>query len=289
MTTIYRDYDAEALERQYMPSYTISDIPAIRDNWAAMSAAYRERAVLERDLAYGPSAGERLDLLRPSRGNAPVLVFIHGGYWRSRNLDKISYTFALEPIVAAGALVATIDYDLCPDVTLDVLVHQVRRACAWVWRHAHEYGGDPERLHVSGHSAGGHLTAMMSATDWPAFEAGLPRDMIKSAVSVSGLFNLEPLRLSSLNDDLRLDPEAARRNSPQFMAPTTALPVSVVVGGGETDEFRRQSREFADAWRAPAGTIDYIETPGHHHFGVIEAMTEPDNLLTATILRHMKL
>jgi arylformamidase len=290
MTTVYRGYNAEALERQYMPRYTIPGDPEIRRaKWAAMSAAYRERAVLERDIAYGPSAGQRLDLLRPSSVNAPVLVFIHGGYWRSRQLDKISYTFALEPVVAAGALVATIDYDLCPDVTLDVLVNQVQRACAWVWRHARDYGGDPERLHVSGHSAGGHLSAMMAATDWPAFEQSLPRDMIKSIVPVSGLFDLEPLRLSSLNADLRLDPEAAKRNSPQYMSPATALPVSVVVGGGETDEFRRQSRDFADAWRTMASIIEYLETPGHHHFSVIEAMTEPDNPLTATILRHMQL
>lgn len=282
--SVYRHYDAEGLEKQYMPW---TDAQAIVDNWAQMSASYLKRADVERDILYGVLAGERLDLLRPSKPNAPVLVFLHGGYWQW--LDKDHYAFALEPLVSAGALIASVNYTLCPEVTLDTLVDQVRAACVWVWQHARDYGGDPGRLHVSGHSAGGHLTAMMAATDWPEFESGLPRDMIKSAIPVSGLFDLEPLRLSSLNSGLRMDPETAKRNSPQLMVPTTALPVSAVLGGEETDEFHRQSREFTNAWRSASGTIECIETPGHHHFAVIEAMPEPSNLLTATILRHLEL
>ncbi len=286
MTVIYRNYDAEALEDEYILSLKFDDVPAILARWEAKNAAYLGRAAMERNLAYGPSAGERLDLLRPSSTCGAVLVFIHGGYWHW--LDKDTYAFALEPLVSAGALVATINYTCCPDVTMDALVDQVRTACAWVWRHAPEYGGDPNRITVTGHSAGGHLTAMMAATDWPTFEDGLPRDMIKSVVPVSGLMDLEPLRLSSLNEHLRMSPETARRNSPRFMRPATALPVSVVVGAEETDEYRRQSREFTDAWRDAAGTIEYLETPGHH-FAAIERMTEPDNPLTATIVRHLQL
>ena len=171
---------------------------------------------------------------------------------------------------------------------MDVLVGEVRQACAWIWRHAGDYGGDPTRLHVSGHSAGGHLAAMMAATDWPQFGSGLPKNMIRSIVPISGLYELEPLRLTSLNADLRLDSEMAARNSPNTLAPPIRMPVTVVVGGGESDEFRRQSRDFADRWRGAVDKIGYFETTGHHHFSVIEAMTEENDPLTAILLQHLR-
>ena len=286
MTALYRNYAADELEDQYVLSLKFDDVGALLSRWKALNADFLGRVSAERDLAYGPSDGERLDLFRPAGPNAPVLVFIHGGYWTW--LDKDIYAFALEPLVAAGALVANLNYTLCPNITMDDLVDQVRRACAWLWRHAGEYGGDPNRITVTGHSAGGHLTAMMAATDWPAFEDGLPRDLVKSAVPVSGLMDLEPLRLSSLNEHVRMSPETARKNSPQFSRPTTALPVSVVVGAGETEEFKRQSQEFTEVWRDAAGSIEYLETPGHH-MAAIESMTLPGNLLTTTLLRHLGL
>ncbi|MFH1603092.1 MAG: alpha/beta hydrolase [Pseudomonadota bacterium] len=281
---INRLYDSVRLEKEYRPW---TDPQAILKKWAQMSASYLERANTERDVPYGVSPAERLDLLKPSAVDAPVLVFIHGGYWQ--RFDKGDYAYALEPLVASGALVATVNYPLCPEVGLDALVDRVRAACAWVWRHAHNYGGNPERLHVAGHSAGGHLAAMMAATEWSRFQDRLPRDMIKSIIPVSGLFDLEPLRFTSVNEAVRMDSETAKHNSPLFMAPATALPVTVVVGGEETDELRRQSREFADAWRSGAGAMEYIESPGHDHFSVIEAMTEKNSFLTATILRHLEL
>jgi arylformamidase len=277
-------YDLKRLEKEYLPC---SDPQTILKRWAQRSLTYLERASLERDIPYGGSAIERIDLLKPVASNAPVLVFIHGGYWQW--LDKDDYAFALEPLVTAGALVATVNYPLCPEVSLDVLVDRVRAACAWVWRNISGYGGNPESLHLAGHSAGGHLVAMMAVTDWQEFQDDLPRDMVKSIVPISGLFDLEPIRLTSLNEAVCMDPETAKHNSPLFMLPTISLPVTVVVGGEETDELRRQSREFTDAWRGKVGSIEHIVSSGHDHFSVIETMVEPDNLLTSAILRHLDL
>lgn len=277
--------DSEWLEQQYRPWG--DGWRAIVEEWAERSRAYLGRAKLERNIQYGPSTGEKLDFLKPSSTNSPVLVFIHGGYWQG--LDKDDYAFALEPLVSSGALVASINYSLCPVVTLDAQIDQVRAACAWVWRNCHSFGGDRSRLHVAGHSAGGHLTAMMAATNWVEVENDLPIDLVKSAIPISGLFDLEPLRLSSLNNEVRMSSETARRNSPLYMKPATALPVSVVVGGGETEEFHRQSRQFTAAWSNATSRIEYIEIPEYQHFAVVEAMTEPDNRLTTTILQHIGL
>ena len=290
MTKIFGECDADGLEREYMPTHwpTIS-FPDTVERWISLSDAFHSRVNVTNEIAYGDSDRQRLDLFRSEEANGPTLIFIHGGYWRSPKLTKRNYSFCVEPIVEAGALVAMVEYDLCPDVSMDTIVEQVRKSCAWIWRNAETYGGDPNHLHVTGHSAGGHLTAMLATTDWPAYQDGLPEDMIKSIIPVSGLFELEPLRLSSLNADLQLDEGAAERNSPRYLEPTKSMPISVVVGGGESDEFRRQSRDFADTWRGLADTMEYIETSGHDHFAVIESMLEPRNVLTGTILRHLEL
>jgi arylformamidase len=280
------DYDADELERQYLPAHWPG--VAVQETiarWIQKSTEFHHSVDVV-TVAYGDTGRQSIDLLRPERPSAaPVLAFIHGGYWRNTRLTKSSYSFCVEPLVKTGVMVAMIEYDLCPTVSMDTLVGQVRKACAWVWRHAADYGGDSGAFHISGHSAGGHLSAMMAVTNWPSYEAGLPSDMVKSIIPISGLFELEPLRTTSLNNDLRLDASAARRNSPVFMAPASRMPVSIIVGGAESDEFRRQSRSLTDQWMH-AGAVNYHETPGHH-FSVVEAMTEPHNPVTATILEHL--
>jgi arylformamidase len=284
--TSRQSIDAEWLEYQYFP-WSWSSLTEILGNWSQKSASFLERATLERDIQYGAFEKERLDILRPGQENAPVLIFIHGGYWQW--LDKDHYAFALEPLMSAGALVATLNYTLCPEISLEAQIDQVRAACAWVWRHAHEYGGNPELLHVAGHSAGGHLAAMIATTNWPEFEAGLPRNLIKSVIMVSGLFDLEPLLSVSVNNGIGLNSETAKRNSPNFMRPFTAMPISVVVGGEETQEFLRQSQSFFNTWRSEVDSCEYIEVPGDDHFAVIERMIASNNVVTATILRHLGL
>jgi arylformamidase len=288
MTMIQQNGVDDALERQYVPAYwpgVAVEETVIR--WNALGKAFRAGSNVKPDISYGNSEFQKLDLYLPKQEGAPVLLFIHGGYWRNPAVNRISCSFCMEAIVDSGALVAMIDYDLCPQVTMDVIVDQVRQACAWVWRNAHDYGGDPARLHIAGHSAGGHLAAMMAATDWPSVDKELPNDLVKSIVSVSGLFELKPLCHTSLNADLCLDEETARRNSPRFLQPSKGLPASIFVGGLESEEFRRQSRDFATAWKNKSGSMELHEVSGKNHFTVMESAAEPDSQLTKAIFRHL--
>jgi arylformamidase len=225
-------------------------------------------------------------------GRAPVLAFIHGGYWQS--LDKSVFSFVAAPFVEAGVTVAMLGYPIAPEAGMDEIVASIRAALLWLGRHAGEHGGDPQRLHLSGHSAGGHLTAYMMAEDWPA-EPGLPAPLLKGGLALSGLYDLEPIRLSYLNKPLAMDEEVARRNSPvnrpgapigapplrhaQVSAPIGAparQPLILAVGGAETDEFRRQQRDYAAQCRAAGWPVDTIEVPGRNHFSVLESLADPD-------------
>ena len=283
---VYRDYDQEALEYQYGPRLAVPETDEILARWSANSEAYYAESDCVRDIAYGPRAEETLDLFKPtSTGTAPVLIFIHGGYWRA--LDKKDHAFLPKPFVDAGVLVASINYTLCPEVTIDEITRQTRAACAWVWRNAVSYGGDPDRVHIFGHSAGGHLTAAVATTDWPDYEPGLPKDLLKSATPISGLFDLQPLLLTSVNDDVHLDAESAVRNSPANSDPGYDMPMTVAAGGAETAEFRRQSQYLCDKWRDKLSSIDYMESDGANHFTVIENMVDPNDALTRKILGHI--
>ncbi len=180
-----------------------------------------------------------------------MLVYIHGGYWRA--LDKRDQSFVAPPFVAAGAMVVLPNYALCPAVTIEHIVLQLVQSLAWVWRHAAEHGGDPARIVVAGHSAGGHLAAMMLACDWRAVAPDLPADLVKGALAVSGVFELEPLRHAPfLAPDLNLDAATARKLSPAAM-PAPRGRLVAVVGGDESEEFLRQNALIAEAWGTRRG------------------------------------
>ncbi len=283
---IYRDYNQEALEYQYGPRLSVPNTDEILVRWAADSETYYAESDCERDISYGPRAEEILDIFKPANvDNAPVLIFIHGGYWRA--LDKKDHAFLPKPFVDAGVLVVSINYTLCPEVKIDEITRQARAACAWVWRNAASYGGDPDRIHIFGHSAGGHLAAAVATTDWPEYEAGLPKGLLKSATPISGLFDLQPILLISVNNDVHLDPDSAVRCSPANSAPGHDIAMTIAVGGAETKEFRRQSQYLHERWDNKLRSIDYLEADGANHFTVIENMVDPSNILTRKILDHI--
>jgi arylformamidase len=273
-------------DEQYNARAAIPDALQHVAAWGQRSAQARASLDAVLDVPYSARGAddpsERLDLFRPrtpAPEGAPVLVHIHGGYWRA--LDKRDQSFVATPFAEAGALVVVPNYALCPQVTIAHIVMQVVQAVAWVHDHAAAYGGDPKRIVVTGHSAGGHLAAMTMACDWPAFRADLPPDLVAAAVPVSGLFDLEPLRHAPfLAPDLRLDAAEARRLSPgrmPLLRPRTGS-VLAFVGERESPEFHRQSRLLQRAWGRRVVTR-VSSVPGCHHLSVLDALAEPSTAL----------
>ncbi|MDE0114182.1 MAG: alpha/beta hydrolase [Albidovulum sp.] len=282
--TIYGNYDQESLDLEYdmrrrCPHYaeTFASFGKLNDRMVSNFQC-------SVDVSFGDSDGQKLDIWH-GRGNSPILLFIHGGYWRA--FEKDMFRFVAERFVESGAAVVLNDYDLCPTVTMTEIVRQNRAAVAWIYKNAGMIGGDPGRIHVTGHSAGGHLTAMLLATNWQSF--GLPYDTINGAVPLSGLFDLEPIRLSYLNADLRMNEEEARQQSPINNLPDRMPPTVVAVGGGETDEFRRQSRIYTDACRKKGFEVSYLEVGNCDHVMVSGEYRNLLSPLTAALMTQMGL
>lgn len=283
---IYRDFDQAELNRQYDARGASADGESFRDFIRAESPRVRERMKCVCDIPYGASEAELLDVFPAERDGAPVVYFIHGGYWRSSSKDDVSLFAAT--FVPAGAVFVAVDYALAPSASIDEIVGQCRAGLAWVFAHIADYGGDPGRIFVNGRSAGGHLAGMMLATDW-AGAYGMPADVIKGACAVSGLFDLEPVRLSNANEWARLDAAAAERNSPIHHLPEVGCPLIVTYGGLETDEFKRQSEDYMAAWRAKGHPCAYVDLPGRHHFATMPELMDTDSPLTRAVFDQMGL
>ena len=274
---VYRDYDADEFERQYNARILVPDCEATVAKLTERSQAYRDGSNVSQNLQYGTSARERLDVFPGPEAKSPVLLYIHGGYWRSR--DKDSYSFIAEALVPAGVTVVVCSYSHCPHVTLGHIVRQMRAVCVWIWNNIENYNGSEHKLHVCGNSAGGHLAAMLAATDWAEVDLTLPTDLIKGAMSLSGMFELEPLLLHSVNDSLNLNTESARRNSPIHTQPSLGGPFICAVGSEESEEFKRQSRDFTQAWKQFGAEIEFVEVAGRDHFSIVTDFTRNDYVM----------
>jgi arylformamidase len=262
-------------DEQYNNRARIPEHPSILKNWFDSSTRALERHGEMVEVAYGSDVSERLDVFPAASRRSPILVYVHGGYWRA--LDKRAQSFIAPPFVDAGAMVVLPGYALCPTVSIEHIVLQLVRALVWVYDHATKFGGDPTRIVVAGHSAGGHLATMMLACQWQAVRPALPVDVVKAALSISGLYDLEPLRHAPfLAPDLKLTTAAALRLSPAAMAPPQRGVLAAVVGADESAEFLRQAALIVKAW-GPQTVIACEHVANRNHMNVLDGLADPES------------
>lgn len=256
----------------------VADFPKIVEGWQRDAAAYREMMIKENradlDVRYGPSERQYIDLFKAKDEDAPVALFIHGGYWRAMSPKEHSHL--ARGLTGNGVTVAVAGYDLAPQVSIAQIIDETRDAVLFLWR---RFG---KRLMVYGHSAGGHLTACMMATDWT--KHGAPADLIPAGCAISGVFDLTGLINTDMNADFKLDTETARASSPLFWPAPKGRVLDIVVGGDELPEFIRLSHVMADSWGAGGVEIRYEEVPGTHHFNVVAPYADPLSTMTGRLV-----
>ena len=279
--------DAAWHDRMYNNRALVPDFADHFAHWTNASAQARDALKPQVDVRYGDGLNETLDIFPAARADAPVVIFIHGGYWRS--LDKSDHSFVAPALRDMGACVVVVNYALCPGtteqpVTVPDIALQMAKATAWVWRHIAAHGGDRRNISVIGHSAGGHLAAMLLACDWKKLGRDLPAGLLRKAMSISGLFDLDPVRKTLfVQGDLKLTPAHVRMASPaKWQRPGKGV-LFTVVGGDESPEFLRHNRLIHQAW-GPKTVPVCEELPGLNHFSVVTDLTRPGTRLNALAL-----
>ena len=274
---LYKGMDAAKLEAEYNLGERrgVDNFAAVVERWLQRSAAHRETVGAQVDIAYGEGEREKLDYFYSGNPNGPMLLYIHGGYWQRG--DKSMYSFISEAFIKHGVSVAVINYDLTPSVRMRQIPPQIRKAIAWCYNNADKLKFDCKQFHLSGHSAGGHLAAMMLATDWPAYDSQVPDDAIRTGILISGVYELEPVVHTSLNEGPKMDIAEAIAESPMFIPPVTNAPQLVVYGGGETSEFKRQSIKYANKFRSKDRVIEVYQVPNDDHFDELERLADDNS------------
>ena len=271
----WHDLDRVALDRAYNARDSVPDFAAELQRWINLSAAARFQLDPALDIVYDPASGMALDWFAGAP-DGPVVLWIHGGYWRA--VSKSQQSLVAPGLVAAGAHVAVMDYSLAPAVTLDEIVRQARAAAAFVLATAAARGADPARVFIAGHSAGGQLGGMLLA------EFGA----LRGGIMLSGLFELEPVRLSHINEWLCLDDESVRRLSPMRHIPASGPALLVSYGGRESNEFRWQSETYAAAWQAGGHRATLVPQPSRHHFDIVVAVGDPADPLCRSVAEFIQ-
>lgn len=281
---VFGTYDQAALDAQYNNQAKVPDVASIAQRWMARGEEARNALSCDLDLAYGPHERQRVDVFPAARPDAPILAFIHGGYWHTR--DKTLVHFLAPTFVAADVTLVSVEYRLCPEVTIADIVDDVTAAIGWIHTNAERVGGRADRIHVAGHSAGGHLAAMLCGPTGCA-------DLLKGGCSISGLHDLEPIRLCYLNENLHLTPEDVAPLSPIAIARGLEKggkrlpPLIATVGLEEGPEYLRQRDDLVTALHAAGQPALSIDVEGGNHFTALQAFGDPHHPLCQAMLRQM--
>lgn len=282
---VYGEFTQAEVNYQYSPRAQAPDHDKYFELWRVSGPAYQKKRVAE--VWFGETPGQSFDLFMPKDSeNPPLHLFIHGGYWQA--LDKRNHAHMADALLKAGIAVAMVNYDLMPDVDLAEILRQCRAAVARAYDVAGDYGYDRDRMTVSGHSAGGHLSGALACTDWAGFREDLPTDLLKGSVPISGLFDLAPLAKTGMQRVFGFTEDDIALLSPIHMKPVAAIPVVLSVGGLESPEFHRQSALFAAHMQAHGCAVSNAVMDGYHHFSIVEALTDPTTPLTAAIMDLVK-
>lgn len=276
------------INQQYLPILTVKNAAQLMEKAAQRSARARKQLDGELNLPYGPGDRQTIDIFPSGSKQSPVHVFIHGGYWRAKHITKAHYSEIAKPMVKAGATVALIGYELCPDVRITNIVEQVQAALLWIYKNIGKYGGDRKQLYVSGHSAGGHLTGMMAATDWTKL-GRYPKNFIKGTAPISGLFDIEPHRHSQLQTEIRLTAKEAKQMSPLYLPPVCQGSSIVAVGGAEPHLFHWQSLSYAAHLRNHRIDAQVLVATDDNHFLITDRLGDARHPLTKALIAQMGL
>jgi arylformamidase len=288
---VYLDYTQAELDAAYDQRVYAPNREEIVAWYGAEGERVRARLPHRRSVPYGEGEDETLDIFQPKMGSesnflSPIHVHIHGGRWTLFTKDEES--FIAPTFVGAGTMYAVPDFSNIPKVRIPQMVGQVRRAIAWIHKNAENFGGDPERIHLSAHSSGSHLAGVALLTDWQK-DFGVPADVIKSALLISGMYDLRPVMLSARSSYVKLSDDEVRDLSAILQPEKLKTPVTLVYGEKETPEFRRQPKAYAEVLKAAGKSVTVVEVPGVNHFEVLRQLGEPGSAVAQLALRMMSL
>jgi arylformamidase len=282
---VYLDYTQAELDRAYDQRAWALNADEVIRRYAIESARARERFKAILDVAYGPSPEETLDIFPAAQPGAPLHVHIHGGGWR--NLSKDEESFLANALVPAGASLVVLNFATIPKVRIPEMVEQARRAIAWLYANAIRYTADPDAIHVSGHSSGGHMAAVLLATDWS--RRRLPADVVKSGLVMSGSYDLRPVMLSARSSYVKLSAEEALELSPILHVDRVRAPLTVAFGALESPEYKRHAHSLAEAMKAAGKAVSLLDCGPFNHFEVLEELGRPGTPLARAALQLMEL